>query len=329
MNRKGLVGRRVLGVVLAIAAVLAMAYGVWYVGHDASEKKDADDEVSDVAQEVVQEVVQEPARDDAERFGIDENLLRRIDFNSLIAENADATRWMYVPGTKIDAPVMQERTVNQYFYNLKGLNKTYNGCGAFLVPAEPKNEDGSLPDDARLLILGHRMNSYNGEWQFSNLPTRWGTVQGASDYPYVYIYYPDHSERWRVWAGLDAWESDEIYDIPYELGSDKYGEMIQHVAANARYSVGDTPDKNTRILMMSTCNRPNGGALMRFVLVSVPDAAYYYDSGTYVDKDDERAYNAWAKAVDATRKAQIDAVSTSGSVSDDKSGNESGDASED
>lgn len=63
MNRKGLVGRRVLGVVLAIAAVLAMAYGVWYVGHDASEKKDADDEVSDVAQEVVQE----PARDDAER----------------------------------------------------------------------------------------------------------------------------------------------------------------------------------------------------------------------------------------------------------------------
>ena len=283
-----------IGAVLVVLAICVA--GTWlYMAQDRQQMDDSTHEVEQVAADVVEEP-EEPVE------GFDENLLRRIDFASLQAINADATRWMYVPGTAIDSYVLQEQTVGHYEYDLKSIYRRYNGCGSFLVPAPVRDDEGNAYDDAHTLILGHRMNSYNGEWQFSNLPTRWGTLSGANEHPYVYIYYGDHSERWRVWAGVDAWESDIIYDIPYTLGSDKYQGLLDHIASIARYQAVSEPDAETRTLVLSTCNRPNGGALMRFALVLVPDAEYYYDSQTYVDCSDAHAEEQW-KAQSAESEA--------------------------
>ena len=278
-------------------AIGVIGAGSWYIYQDYG-KHEADTKVTD---ELIKTVVKEPEKTEPTgpvgyQSVMDENLLRQIDFGMLTSKNEDATRWMYVPGTAINAAVMQERTVNQYYYNLRGFNKSYNGSGSFLVPAMPKDSDGNLADDAHTLILGHRMNSYNGEWQFSNLPTRWGAAGGAAKYPYVYIYYGDRAERWRVWAGLDVWRSDMLYDIPYEVGSEDYENLISHMQELARYELTAAPDKDTRTLILSTCNRPNGGASIRFALACVPDATYYYDTQTYVDMGDSKAYQKWVEA---------------------------------
>lgn len=276
-----------IGAVLLVIAVCAV--GTWmYLSHDKAQMEDNADDIIEVAEQVVEEP--EPTE------GFDENLLRRIDFASLQAINGDATRWMYVPGTAIDSYVMQEQTVGHYEYDLKSIYRRYNGCGSFLVPAPVRDSEGNAIDDAHTLLLGHRMNNYNGEWQFSNLPTRWGSIEGANEHPYVYLYYGDHSERWRVWAAVDAWDSDMIYDMPYEIGSEKYQSLLDHIASTARYQAVSAPDNETRTLVLSTCNRPNGGALMRFALVLVPDASYYYDSGEYVDASDAHAEEVWKEA---------------------------------
>lgn len=289
---------------MGVVSLIVLAFGVgtgWYLWQDA-QRMDANAEET---QTVAEQVVKAP---DAPTEGMDENLLRRIDFNALQAINKDATRWMYVPNTAIDSQVMQEQTVGHYEYDLKGIYRRYNGCGTFLVPAAVRDSAGNAIDDAHMLLLGHRMNNYNGEWQFSNLPTRWGAIDGANAYPYVYIYYPDHAERWRVWAGVDAWASDMIYDMPYELGSDDYQKLIDHVASIARYQTVSAPDKDTRTLMLSTCNRPDGGALMRFVLACVPDAEYIYDSQTYVDMSDAHAEAQWKEANASVESAKRIAV---------------------
>lgn len=276
-----------MGVALAIA-VATVGGCMWYIAENQREKETAVSEVRQVAEQVA------PAPEPREAF--DEHLLRRIDFASLQSVNPDATRWMSVPGTDIDSYVLQEQKVGRYRYDLRNIYGRYNGAGSFLVPAATRDEDGNLPDDAHTLILGHRMNSYNGEWQFSELPTRWASADGARSHPYVYLYHEDRAERWRVWAGMDAWASDRIYDIPYGVGEEDYGEMLEHVRGSARYLIGDAPDADTRTLFLSTCNRPNGGALMRFALVLVPDATYFYDTGEYVDMSDARAEARWMKA---------------------------------
>lgn len=279
----------VLLVVMAVSAFI-------YIYSEYSKYEEDTKASADVASKVVQNP---KAPDNVEAF--DKNLLRRINFSKLWQINDAAKRWMFVPGTKINAPVLNEPNVGSYFYDLRGLNKRRNRCGSFLVPKAPTDSDGNEVDDGHLFILGHRMNNYNGEWQFSNLPTRWGTKDGANEYPYVYIYYPDHAERWKVWMALDARGSDMIYDIPTKIGSDDYEAMLKHAQSISRYQTDVVVDKDTHTLFMSTCNRPRGRAWIRFVLVSVPDANYYYDSQTYIDMRDKHKENIWKKGLKESR----------------------------
>lgn len=294
-------GSRVIYVVAMISLLIMIAAAFLYIYSDYMKHKDDNKFIKAVASEVVK-IPKKPEIHE----GFDENLLRRIDFNKLWQTNGDAKRWMFVPGTKIDAPVVNEPRVGSYFYDLRGLNKRPNNCGSFLVPKAPTDSEGKEVDDGHLFILGHRMNNYNGEWQFSNLPTRWGTKDGADKHPYVYIYYPDHAERWKVWMALDARGSDMIYDIPKRIGSDEYEAMLKHAQSLSRYQTDVTVDKNTHTLFMSTCNRPNGGAWIRFVLVSVPDANYYYDSQTYVDMSDSHKERIWKKNLAEARAKALE-----------------------
>lgn len=217
--------------------------------------------------------------------GIDENMLRRIDFEKLWNTNTQATRWIYVPGTAIDDAVVQENVVGQYKYLWRGLDGGRNGSGSYLVPAAPIDEDtGEMAVDDHLIILGHRMNTRNGEWKFSHLPTRWSSVEGAKNYPYIYVYYPDRVERYRVWAhGKDVaggGYSDNVnpeYLTPYKIGDENYEKMLRYVESRARYTVGRAPTNQDRTLMMSTCNTAHvsGG---RTHMTSVLDAEYFYET---------------------------------------------------
>ena len=320
-------GHHIIYAVALISLTVMIAAAFLYIYDDYMKRRDD----NQAFEAVVNNVVRTPETSELlEAF--DENLLRRIDFDTLWQTNDDAQRWMFVPGTKIDAPVLNEPNVGSYFYNLRGLNKRRNYCGSFLVPKAPTDSKGNEVDDGHLFILGHRMNNYNGEWQFSKLPTRWGTKEGADKHPYIYIYYPDHAERWKVWMALDAWSTDMIYDIPTKIGSDDYEAMLKHAQSISRYQEDVTVDKDTHTLFMSTCNRPNGGVWMRFVLVSVPDANYYYDSKTYIDMSDSHKENVWKKGLAESRIKELDKLapkpdftlispkSVSDNASTDKSG---------
>ena len=267
--------RKIYTVVMGICILIMIAAGVYAVNdifwyHNAKQASEI------VTRKVVRTV--------KTRQRIDKNLLRRIDFKALWQMNTDAKRWLFVPQTKINAPVLDEPKVGSYFYSLRGLNKRYNYCGSFLVPKAPNDSEGHKVDDGHLFILGHYMDGSRDEWQFSKLPSRWGTKAGANKYPYVYLYYPNHAERWRVWMALDATGSDMIYDIPTKIGSNEYAAMLTHAKKLARYRQNLHVTKEMPTLFMSTCNRSKTGAWIRFVLVSVLDAKYDYQSQTYTSE---------------------------------------------
>lgn len=263
-------------IITAVITVALFVTGVMYYGQRQIRHNNEKD-VSAIADEVVYEW-------NGAGLKIDKNLYRKIDFKKLKKINKDTASWIYIPETKIDSYVMQEPRLNRYKYSHLNIHNRYAAGGSYIFPKEPE-ENKKTADDAHQLLLGHRMNRYYGEWMFSNLPNRYDTKKSAEKYKYVYMYYPDHSERWKVYAAMDTSGSDMIYTIPYKIGSEKYETMLKHVSQNTRYRLAKAPDKYTRTLILSTCNRIRGYDA-RFCVVCVPDAKFYYADGRYIDRND-------------------------------------------
>lgn len=195
----------------------------------------------------------------------DENLVRMIDFDALYQINPDVRTWVTIPGTNIDYYVMQERIVGEYFYLWNDIYGKKSSWGSCLTPAIPGDEP-----DAHFLIFGHRMK--RAGVAFSNLHY---FLEPAffTENRYVYLYYPDRSERWHIWAACEALPDDIVYDIPYKLNSEQYGAMLGHLAADqAVLTDGQAPDASQETLILSTCHDND----TRMFLVCTLDKAYYY-----------------------------------------------------
>ena len=197
-------------------------------------------------------------------------LQRRIDFASLMAINSDADSWLWIPDTNVDYYVMHEQKTDVYEYLWKDIYHEQNGTGSLLRVHVPADQD-----DAHLLIFGHRMS--RRDLMFSNL-TDWRDEEFAKSHQYVMMYYPDHSECWKVWTACNVQATSDIYKVPFELGSEKYQAMLDETARLGFYQLFSQPDNNTRTLYLSTCDKSMGNQDTRFIVVCVPDIFYYYDT---------------------------------------------------
>lgn len=200
---------------------------------------------------------------------IDLNFNRQIDFNLLQSINSDVYCWLYIPNTNIDSYVLKEQNVGEYYYGTRDIYGRSNATGSFFIPAIPCD----MPD-AHLLILGHRMN--NGS-MFGNLPAYYANVDSAFSYPYIYLYYPDRVERWKMWIACDAESDDMLYAVPYTLGADDYNAMLDHAVDISRYMLDDRPDSNTPTIFLSTCNQWSDGSWGRFLVGCIPDYTFAID----------------------------------------------------
>lgn len=233
---------------------------------------------------------------DEELSFLDPYLFRNINYDRLKSINSDFDSWLYFPGTSFDYPVVRERYVGSYFYNMKSFYGRYNGCGTPLIP---KSDDGK---DFRILILGHRMINYYGskDYVFSNLPKRWGYKQGGINNRYFYTYEKDRTIKWKLWAAISTTGSDMIYQTPYKEGSEDYDRLLKHCENIARYTIGQIPDSYTPTLMLSTCSRRsddiNAG---RFALVLVPDMIYDKNKVEIIYYDDVWNENLWTEQQNA------------------------------
>ena len=240
-----------------------------YVNADAVSN-DVSDNVSDDMQ-YDNDGAQYYSDDDGDYlYDPDYYLKRHIDFDYLQSINKDATRWLTIPGTNVDYYVMQEPVVGESYYLWRNIYGNSSSWGSLLSPAIPGGGDS-----AHTLIFGHHM--IDGSVAFSSFSNYYySDAYNANAYRDVYVYYPDHSERWKVWAACDGYSSDGVYNIPSDLGSNSYVDLIQSMKSKARYKLGSAPDSNTKTLVMSTCNGWYAGSNVRFYVVCKPDVGYNY-----------------------------------------------------
>lgn len=194
---------------------------------------------------------------------------RRIDFASLKRINPDVYAWIYIPNTQIDYYIMQEPTSDSHKYLWSDIYGNYSSTGSLLTYTASDNVE-----DAHRVIYGHHLMGYPA--MFTEL-VNYKSESYTHSHPYVYMYYEDRVERWKVWAPQNVLASDGVYTMPYILGSDDYSSLLTNLHGNAPMTYAAKPDENTRTLVLSTCDSPYRIDDGRYVVCCVPDVAYYYD----------------------------------------------------
>ena len=180
-----------------------------------------------------------------------------VDFESLAKVNKDIVGWVYIPGTHIDYPLLQEPVVGEYFYLKHSFDKSKAYCGSLFMA---KSDIESI----HTVIFGHNMRNTS---MFGDLDL----YKKESFYqanPYVYIYYPSGLTKWQVSSACNVLDTDMVYTMPYLAGDVAYSDLLDHLTRSSLYKTDCVPDVNTPTITLSTCSgKP--GSYNRFIVTLV------------------------------------------------------------
>ena len=164
---------------------------------------------------------------------------RTINFASLRKVNGDVIAWIYIPGTAVNYPVMKGDPGNYYLHRNWKRQKSFGGA----IFMDSVNSYGFTDDNT--IVYGHNMK--NGS-QFGTL-IRFLDGKFFESHPYVYVYTPERTIRYRTYAFDIIDERSPLYASVI----DDYPQYVKTVTRSARHS-RRPPDEKTPLLMLSTCH---------------------------------------------------------------------------
>ena len=133
--------RRIINSVIAFAVLLLIGLGIMEIQRFQ--------ELEDMSNEIKELVVKVPEEENPEGADPEDPFERRIDFETLQQINPHIKGWIYIPGTKIDYPVLAgEEYLNRDMYGGK------SSLGSIFTYA-----DVDLQNDSIVRIYGHNMIS--------------------------------------------------------------------------------------------------------------------------------------------------------------------------
>lgn len=187
---------------------------------------------------------------------------RVINWDGILAVNKDIKCWIYIPETNIDYPVLQPSTWSENQYYLKhDVYGNSSSAGSIYMPAEV---EGFEDRDVHQIIIGHNMRNGSMFSSLVNYKDRgfWEVT------PYIYLYYPDRTEKWMIYSPYHTKQSDDIYNMPYEAGTMLYQNLLDNIESKKAYDTATNgPTVNSPLLTLTTCDRTSTeGSDGRFVV---------------------------------------------------------------
>ncbi len=144
--------------ILAIALLVSGGYGIKYIFDRQQDIKEAEEKRQELLLSNQRQAIKIEEQKNANKELEKTNPYR--DFGKLKEKNSDIVAWLYVPGTKIDMPIVQAD--DNTYYLTHDVDREYNSMGwAF---ADAKN---TFPDlSTNTIMYGH---TYKRTAIFSNL----------------------------------------------------------------------------------------------------------------------------------------------------------------
>lgn len=175
-------------------------------------------------------------------------LYRSINLRGLQEINADVTGYIYIPGTRVDYPILKEREPEQYFYINHDMQRAYDPYGSIF---ELCDEERGVPglDNPIDWLFGHHMSSGA---MFATLYSY--EKPDFYDTP-IYIYREGWRAEYEAFGFCYVDKNDAAYDFAaYGRGTEQYRLLLDHLKENnSMQKDKGWPDDDDDILIMSTC----------------------------------------------------------------------------
>ena len=241
----------ILGI-LILVFVLSVGFIVGYV----IKQKKADDEYKDI-KEKAKATVQTEEKESEEQYG------SPIDFEELWKTNEEIYAWIQIPGTDIDYPIAQRADDDAYY-----LNHTIEGTEG--LPGSIYTEAINSKDftDFNTVIYGHNMK--NGS-MFAGLH-KYEDEEFFKENPYVYIYLPDKTLKYQIFAAVVFDDRHIMYNFNYNTteGRQRFLDEIMGVRTmESRFDEAVEVGTDSNIITLATCigSQPDNRWLVEAVLI--------------------------------------------------------------
>lgn len=189
-------------------------------------------------------------------------LYKPINLKALREINPEVSGYIYIPGSRVDYPILKEQSPEKYFYLNHNMYKEYDQYGSIF---EICDEERGLPDldNPVTWLFGHHMNSgamfatlYNYEKSdFQDTP--------------IYVYRDDYRSEYQAIGYCYVDQHDRAYAFDaYGRGSQEYEDLLAYLEENDSMGRADRtwPDKDQDVLILSTCYG-SAGTSRRMILI--------------------------------------------------------------
>ena len=172
---------------------------------------------------------------------------KNLDWTSLYAENKDIYAWIYIPGTQVDYPVLQNAADDTYYLN-------HNIDGSYGKPGCIYTEKINSKDftNYNTVLYGHNMK--NGE-MFGCLHDYEDTTF-FDENPYVYVYTEEKTYVYEIFAAYTATNAHILNtnDFSTQEGfADYLDNVVYNKALTGNFRNDTRVTSDNRIITLSTC----------------------------------------------------------------------------
>ena len=186
--------------------------------------------------------------------------LSNLSLEPVRKESKNVRYWIYIPGTRINYPVMQAQN-NSYY-----LHHSYKGkwlfSGSIFMDCSNKYDF----TDFNTIIYGHHMNDGS---MFAGLINYMNT-SFAKSHPYIYLTRDGLTSVFQVFSTQQVGATSYVYRANFDTDEEKQ-KYIDACLADSVIDTGIVPKMNDHILTLSTCTNRSGKQrwVVHAVMVSV------------------------------------------------------------
>ena len=174
--------------------------------------------------------------------------MRKIDFAAMQKDvNADIYAWIYVPGTKVDYPILQ-RSSNNEFYLDHDSNGKKASCGSIYTENHNKKDF----NDNHTVIYGHNMK--NGS-MFKSL-RNYDDKDFFEANKYIYVYTEADTRVYEIFGAYEYTDEHLLLNYDTENAGEyqKYLDMVKKQPdASGHFNREMTVNSSDKIITLSTC----------------------------------------------------------------------------
>lgn len=186
----------------------------------------------------------------------------KVDWEKLLSINSETVGWIYIPGTRINYPVVHTSDNEKYLKTTFRGYKSNVSFGAIFMDFNNKHD----LSDENIVLYGHNMNDSSMFSTFAKFKEQSFFDANRN----VYFLTPQGNYRLKTFAFDHVASTDKIIQVSFGSKANKVKYIMDKIDRSV-VSVSDIPDPSamTKIFTFSTCdNSADNGRYVTFAYVA-------------------------------------------------------------